>query len=318
MPTISGRYRLHVAMNREGALFVFFWIALGATAIYSGNSGIMLLFCALSATAVLLVMIAIRNFQPMTIQRRFNEDIYAGHSARVDLFVTNNGNTPIYGLHIFEKFDDAHFIGPVFFSKIAPGETATARYMCIFEARGLARFPSFEIRSRFPVPFLELRKQIDMPDAVCVFPRRDDGVELIQFTECPQSHARLTAQNTHTIREIRDGQRRGRILWKLSAKKDKLIEDLPFRQRSQIERHSIRLRMKSELPTPLYETQISQIATFCTQSAMQGKSGCVQIRKNLYPYGKNDGDLRKLLCALASFDAQDAQNSTPMVKPKDR
>ena len=42
-------HRLRVAINREGVLFVFFWLALGAAAIYSGNAGLMILFCMLTA-----------------------------------------------------------------------------------------------------------------------------------------------------------------------------------------------------------------------------------------------------------------------------
>ena len=58
-------HRLRVAINREGVLFVFFWLALGAAAIYSGNAGLMILFCMLTAAFALVSALAHRNMQPL-------------------------------------------------------------------------------------------------------------------------------------------------------------------------------------------------------------------------------------------------------------
>ena len=176
-------HRLRVAINREGVLFVFFWLALGAAAIYSGNAGLMILFCMLTAAFALVSALAHRNMQPLEVVRRFPEDIFAQRNAHIDVLMTNRSAIPVYGLHLYERFDDAHCIGPIYVARLAPGETARARYMCIFDARGVAQFSTFEVRSRFPVPIFEWRQTIEASDMARVYPRYEPGTDLIAFCE---------------------------------------------------------------------------------------------------------------------------------------
>ena len=151
----SPKNNTRLALSREGWLFAFFIAGLGVAAIYSGQSGLMLLFCCLVAVVFLMLGIARKNVQNLKIERRFVEEIYAGRETRIDVLVTNTGNSTLYGIHIFEAFDDKTQIGPMFIRKLAPGETFTARYMCMFPTRGCTQFVGFEVRSRFPLPFFE-------------------------------------------------------------------------------------------------------------------------------------------------------------------
>ena len=81
--------KIRIALNREGALFFFFVLGLGASAIYSGKSGLMLLFCCMIAAIVVFAIIAHQNFQQsLKIERRFVEEVFAGCDTRIDLLIT--------------------------------------------------------------------------------------------------------------------------------------------------------------------------------------------------------------------------------------
>ena len=300
-------HRLRVAINREGVLFVFFWLALGAAAIYSGNAGLMILFCMLTAAFALVSALAHRNMQPLEVVRRFPEDIFAQRNAHIDVLMTNRSAIPVYGLHLYERFDDAHCIGPIYVARLAPGETARARYMCIFDVRGVAQFSTFEVRSRFPVPIFEWRQTIEASDMARVYPRYEPGTDLIAFCEeestapPPADRPRFQTE-MHTIAELRHGRRRGRILWKLSAKKGKIYEDIPIRNKRHAQTSHIVVETARGRSRVEYEREIAQVATFCTQHACDGRLGSVRLGTTVYRFGASHDQWRRLLNALSEFD----------------
>ena len=301
-------HRLRAAINREGVLFVFFWLALGMAAVYSGNAGLMILFCMLTSAFALLYVLARRNMRPLEIARRFPEDIFACRQARVDVFVTNRSPVPVYGLHLYEKFDDDHCIGPMNIRRLAPGETARAGYVCVFGERGVAQFSSFEVRSRFPVPIFEWRRTIDASDMARVYPRYEMGTELIHFCDvfddAPPSASLPTKAEEHAITELRHGRRRGRILWKLSAKKGRIYEDIPIRNNRQIQTPQIVVKPARGRPRSEYEREIAQVASFCTRHMLDGYAGSVRLRHAVYRFGQSREQWRTLLNALTEFDAE--------------
>ena len=307
--------RLRAAINREGILFVFFLCALGAAAVYSGLAGLMILFCALTASAVLLCVLGRRNMQPLKIVRRFSQDIYAGRETSVEVFVTNCGKTASFGLHVYEMFGPNRCIGPIFIGRLEPGETAAARYTCIFDVRGVARFSAFEARSRFPAPLAEWRQTVGAPDAAYVYPRIDEGCDLIEFDggapDMPApSGAAAQNRELRSISELRNGRRRGRILWKLSAKKGKIYEDVAAPGRQKAATPQICVGAQNGFPRALHERRIAQVATFCAKRARSGGCGTVRLLNDVYRYGQSPEQLRNLLNALASFDAELPQAAT--------
>lgn len=297
--------KIRIALNREGALFFFFVLGLGAAAIYSGKSGLMLLFCCLFAAIVVFAVIARQNFtQPLRIERRFVEDVFAGCDTRIDLLVTNEGTTPIYGIHIFERFETDRTIGPMFIRRLAPGETATARYMCVFPTRGQARFCGFQIRSRFPLPFFELRQDIECETMHFVYPEPKPGTEQIVFQTtqaafCP----RKNRVSENVIRELVHGRRAGRILWKLSAKRQTWLESVPLRVRSAETMPVISITPKNVLGDENFELQISQITAYILNQIQLDRSGEIHFGAEQLPYGKAPQQRREVLEMLAMIQS---------------
>lgn len=293
--------KVHIAINREGGLFIFFLIALAGGAIYSGKSGLMLLFCCIFAAFVIALIIAKINFkQTLSLERRFIEEIFAGRDTRIDVIIKNKGSQPVYGLHIYERFEGNSTIGPMFLRRIAPGETASARYMCLFQQRGNAHFCGFQIRSRFPLPFIELRADIDIEDYIPVYPQPIPETNLIAFAESVSDrHAKQIHRKDKTIRELVHGRRSGRILWKLSARKQVWIEEAPIHLKTNLGIPVIQLLDKTHLGPEKYEQQISQITAFILNQIQHDVSGEIQIGNTLYSYGKSPVQRREILETLA-------------------
>ena len=301
MKTKSTFIKNHLALNREGVIFFFFFIALGIASIYSGKSGLMLLWCCLFAILVIFVVMARINFsQNLKIERRFVEEIFAGRDTRIDLVIENCGKQTVYGILIYECFDDGREIGPMFIKKLAPGEIAVARYMCVFPQRGNAHFCGYQLRSRFPLPFLELRKNIDWEQNIPVFPQPIPGTELIQFNVAASDKLpKKFHRKKTTIRELVHGRRTGRILWKLSARKQTWLEEAPVHTRTNHGMPVIDLIEKSTLGSYHYERQISQITAFILSQIQQQINGELRIGNTRLPYGYSPHQRRVILIALS-------------------
>lgn len=291
--------RLHVALNREGALFVFFLCALGGAAVYSGKNGLVLLFCVLFVSVLASVWIAARNFQKLEIERRFAEDIFANSDARIDLIVKNAGNRDVLGLHIFEYFDRTSLIGPVFVRRLSPGQVATARYVCRFRVRGAAQFLGYEVRSRFPLPFLELRMFVESPGETIVYPEKIDGADAVFFENLPEDLGvrRMRRLNGRTIREAENGRLSGRVLWKLSAGRNRWIEEVPTKGMAC--GYGPVVAIDLSLPPERFERQLSQTTSFILACERRGISGGVRIAREFYAIGGDDGTRKGALEALA-------------------
>ena len=296
--------KTRIALNREGGLFFFFILGLGAAAIYSGKSGLMLLFCCLFAAVVVFMVIGRQNFnQPLRIERRFVEDIFAGRDTRIDLLITNEGTSPVYGIHIFERFEGGRTIGPMFIRRLGPGETATARYMCVFPTRGQALFCGFEIRSRFPLPFLELRRDIRSETTHFVYPEPHSGTEHIVFHAVSSAlNQRRSTVSDRVIRELVHGRRAGRILWKLSAKRQIWLESVPLRINSGSVIPAIWIASKSYLGDEKFERQISQVTGYILHQIQLDRSGTIHIGEVHMSYGKSPQQRREVLEMLAMLE----------------
>ena len=295
--------KIRPAGNAEGFLFFFTCVALGAAAIGSGKNGLVLLFCSIFAAVIIFLTLAILNIRhPLKIERRFVEEVFAGRETRIDLIVTNLGKMPVFGLHIYEVFEDGRTIGPIYIPRLSPGETASARYMCIFPSRGRSHFCKFQIRSSFPLPFIELRSELDAPDDILVYPEPLDGTDQITFvTVEAEYHPNRSKKVNTSIRELVHGRRVGRILWKLSARRQIWLEEVPIRKKDTGGSPAIIIHSKQSLGPERFERQLSQVTHFVLEQILGEKKGEIQVDALHLPYGKTPVQRKKLLETLASL-----------------
>ena len=300
LPMKNQPLHIHTALNREGGLFLFFMAGLGGAAIYSGNSGLVLFFCAIFAVIVLAYFVARNNLKNISIERRFVEELFAQKETRIDLIIKNQGNHPVYGLHIYDTFELNRQIGPVFVRQLAPGDTATSRYLCQFPTRGVAQFIGFQVRSRFPLPFFEFRLDIDHHESACVYPAPVPGVDQVFLnpSESLENKTRSYAEE-YTIRELVHGRRTGRILWKLSARRQTWLESVPLRHPLPGDHLIINVADKQSLGVERFERQISQITDLVLKRLHHNRTGEVHLNTQIYKYGHSPKERQELLEALA-------------------
>ena len=214
--------------------------------------------------------------------------------------MTNHGTAPVYGIHVFERFDEKHVIGPMYIRKLNPGETASARYICQFSERGSAQFAGFEVRSRFPLPFFEWRQNIENTASAFVYPEPLPGRDEIVRVEGQQEGSRRRShKKERVIREVVHGRRCGQILWKLSAKKQKWIESVPAASRAPSGITVIDIVPRQTLGADRYEKQISQITSLVLEQIQAHREGEIRAGSRSVDFGEAPGQRRRALEMLA-------------------
>jgi len=230
-----------------------------------------------------------RNVKDLNVARRFNNELFAATESHIDILTQNNGKKAHYALHIFEDFEQNRTIGPIFIPTLQPGQTAQAPYDCIFPSRGSARFRQIQIRSRFPVPLFEFRAEYPCEDKATVYPQRLPERDLVRFSASAQDEHGASWRRSPRIQALDNGRLTGRILWKLSARRGTLIEEVRKPTPAGAS-HVVALTPKSALPAAEYERQISQVTDFCLCSLENGDPVALEHNDQITP-----GNRRELL-----------------------
>ncbi len=257
--------RIHTACSREGVFFLFFVLGAGGAAIYTAKNSLILLFCFLVFTLLATLYIGRKNVSGLSLDRRFQDEIFANKEAHIDLLATNTGKRARYALHLYEDFEQDRTIGPIFIPCLKPEETAQTQYDCIFHERGIVRFRQIQIRSRFPLPFFEFRAIYPCEAKNTVYPACDPERDRVCFSEDADDARGQTIQRNTRIQELEHGHQRGHILWKLSARRGTFIEEIDHSTRHALSQ-TIDFKPKTEMTLANYERQISQITDLCLKA----------------------------------------------------
>ena len=257
--------RIHTACSREGVFFLFFVLGSGGAAIYTAKNSLILLFCFLVFTLLATLYIGQKNVSRLSLDRRFQDEIFADKEAHIDLLATNTGKHARYALHLYEDFEQDRTIGPIFIPCLKPEETAQAQYDCIFHERGTVRFRQIQVRSRFPLPFFEFRAIYPCETRNTVYPSCDPERDMVCFSEDSDNTRGQTIQRNTRLQELEHGHQRGHIQWKLSARRGTFIEEIDHSLRRSLSQ-TIDFKSKDDMPLANYERQISQITDLCVRA----------------------------------------------------
>ena len=274
-PLSKKKIKVHIAGSREGVFFILFLLGLGAAVVYTSKNSLILLFCFLLFTVLATLVLGRRNVLGLSLSRRINHELFAAQEAHIDILTRNDSARAHYSLHVYEDFEQRRTIGPIFIPTLAPGEVAQAPYDCVFPYRGNVRFRQIQVRSRFPIPFFEFRATYPCDEQNTVYPQRLPQRDLVTFAGNSDETRGNARRRQNRIQALQDGRQAGRILWKISAKRGTLIEEVAKPARAATS-HVVQLTPKYAL-TPLeFERQISQITDFCLDSLDKGDA--VSIR----------------------------------------
>ncbi len=183
---------------------------------------------------------------------------------------------------------------PVYFTYVAPRDSADAQVELIFPHRGLYTQDSFSVATRFPFSFLIKSRKIDLQREVLVYPallQSHDVLDLLpMITGEFVSYARGRGSELYLIREYTPHDPARYLDWKATAK----TGSLKVREYSREDERRLRLVFDNpepgRVPSAAYERAVSLVATlachFNTENvelsfAGSGYSGGIQLEDYL-------------------------------------
>ena len=154
---------------------------------------------------------------------------------------------------------------PVYFTFLAPRNTAEAQVELIFPRRGLYSQDSFSVATRFPFSFLIKSRKIQLQRDILVYPNlleSDDVLDLLpMITGEFVSYARGRGSELYLIREYTPHDSARYLDWKATAK----TGSLKVREYSREDERRLRLVFDNpepgRVPSAAYERAVSLAAT---------------------------------------------------------
>jgi hypothetical protein len=148
-------------ISRSGKWYIALTIALGVTALASGNNAIYLMESLLLAGLILSGVLSERQVSAVRIEFR-RLQARAGEPTEDWIIVRNESKKTLFCLEVGE-WNRARFQSLAFFAKIRAGETVRARSSQIVARRGIYRWDGFAIATHYPFGFARKIKVVKIP-----------------------------------------------------------------------------------------------------------------------------------------------------------
>jgi uncharacterized protein (DUF58 family) len=155
-------------ISRSGKWYIALTIALGVTALASGNNAIYLMESLLLAGLILSGVLSERQVSAVRIEFR-RLQARAGEPTEDWIIVRNESKKTLFCLEVGE-WNRARFQSLAFFAKIRAGETVRARSSQIVARRGIYRWDGFAIATHYPFGFARKIKVVKIPGERVVWP----------------------------------------------------------------------------------------------------------------------------------------------------
>ncbi|RJP25162.1 MAG: DUF58 domain-containing protein [Candidatus Abyssobacteria bacterium SURF_5] len=305
-PAKQNKARVFSTMSGETIVFLVLFFSIALAGFNSGNnllylvSGVMLAGILVSAAAGYL------NLARVSVSRRLPPYVFSDQACRMILEVTNRKKRfHSYGVKIVDGSAQER---AVFVPFVRKNEKYTTEIKLQFGRRGLYRFDSIIISSRFPWGLFDLKRKKSGQQDLIVYPaiyeirRIISGSSRIrdefpQFTKGPGS-------GLYGVREYRHGEDISNISWKLSAKMDKLI----VRETEAEERRRVCIVFDnvlddfSEAGLESFERTVSAAASVIWYLCRNGYVVKLVTRDRIIPYGGGSEQMHKMLIVLALIE----------------
>jgi uncharacterized protein (DUF58 family) len=216
------RFSISVQFTREGMIFVFLSLAIGAAAVNTGNNVLYFIFSLMLGMIVLSGLTSRRMLQGLRPQIQFPDHLFAAVPNVCYVSVTNRKkHTPSLGIRFVIRDQDFTSVSRQFF--YIPSEDSVNGYAPIlFPQRGLYRLHELELQTPVPFSFFLKIRRYSARDEVRVYPkvyrlseelasRFSDGFLL-------ESPYRGDSQQLLHLRDYQPLDSSRRIHWKASAK----------------------------------------------------------------------------------------------------
>jgi uncharacterized protein (DUF58 family) len=310
------RLAIAVQFTREGLIFVFLSLAIGAAAVNTGNNVLYFLFALMLGMIVLSGMISRRMLQGLKPKIQFPDHFFASVPNLCYLSIINKKKkTPSLGIRFAIRDPEFAPVSRHFFY-LPPAETVNGYASIIFPNRGLYHLREIELQTPVPFSFFLKIRRYQANDRVSVYPkiyrlseelvsRFSDGL----FLEAPY---RGDSQQLLHLRDYMPMDSSRRIHWKASAKAEKLL--IKEYQKEQGRDLFFYFDCFAEkIPDPVMEKSISFLASLAFFFKEREIDARIVFPGNLF-YLKDS--IHPLLNFLAQWDGIYDQEA-PLEMPKD-
>lgn len=216
-----------VEFTREGLVFIFLSLAIGAAAVNTGNNILYLIFSLMLGLIVVSGIFSRRILSGLSANIEFPAYIFSGTNVPCHVTVINKKTYfPSIGVRFVLKNQDLPPVGRYFFY-IPPSDKVSGFMPMIFPQRGIHVLKEMELRTRFPFSFLIKVRRIPLDQTVRVYPKIyhiSDDV-LARFTDgiLHESPYRGDSAQLLHLRDYNPLDSSKRIHWKASAKTEKFF-----------------------------------------------------------------------------------------------
>ncbi len=282
----SRKFRL----TREGKAFLFVTIGVGLAAVNTANN---LLYLVLGLLLSLLLVSGVLSdlaLWRLRVSRRLPKHMFAGTESLVEIQAKNlKRRLASVGVEVHDSIESLEST-PTRFVRVGPASSSRVTYRCKPARRGLYRFQSLRVMTRYPFGLIEKGHAVFAPDEIIVYPRllgsmAPPPMEQALGDAVPMHRTGLGAEFAGSVRVYRDGDVARDIHWRRTAARGELV----VREREQDARALITLFVENsldpmddrgELLKERFEEAISEAATLAAAYLSRGISVQVNSRNS--------------------------------------
>lgn len=315
-------------LTHAGGAYLTFVLLVSLAAVRAGNNALYTILAVLLSAVIVSGIISRNTLKQLALRLQTPDRIFAGMSVATRVSLTNTKRLfPSFAIYVNEMKPDAKNTpekqrGAVFFPVLRAGETRSARLEQTFTRRGRRR-QTLEVATRFPFGFFRRRYALPSQEML-VYPEIGKIPEFLRISVLSgrrESRLHGTGENFYSIREYHDGESARSIDWKATAKARKLMareyaSDAEFRcllildTRALPEKGDSESVEKKERADELFEKAVSLAAGLAAQFIKDGAALEFLASDVHIPSGSGDGQLYKILEALAVTSIFHANSAT--------
>ncbi len=213
--------------TREGKIFVGVTIGVGFAAVNTGNNLLYLVLGLLLSLVILSGVLSEIALRGLEFRRRLPRRAYAGSASLIEVEVYNRKRyAPSYSIEVEDRIEGRRTDKRCYFLKVSAGARQTAAYRRVAPVRGVERYLSLRVATRFPFGLFEKWREVDMAEEQVVYPAPLRGRtaappvptagELITREE--RGHGEVDG-----VREVLEGDPVRDIHWPKTAALDRVI-----------------------------------------------------------------------------------------------
>lgn len=304
--------------TREGRFFVLVTLGVGAAAVNTGNNllylvlGLMLSLILVSGVLSDLVLLRVEGLRHLPARA------FAGTPMLVELVLRNEkGRLPSFSLEVEDVAEGAPTERRCYFLKVEPSGEQRATYRRETARRGVLRFTSLRISTRYPFGLFDKWRIATLPGELLVYPRVDRTARAPELASGLRSGTEERARGSGTepagLREYREGDEARSLHGRRSAALGRLV----VREREREASRTLVLAIDNAIAPGLaheaaFERAISRAAGMLVDAHERGAAVEVLARGSGSPRVPPGAPIDPVLAYLARLSTVAPTNAPPL------